>query len=100
MADGAGAHPVVLSPTDPLSAVPGDNLIPALHVAAVEHMAAMPDRKDEIRARVAAIKTLGQYQSYMEEVSAIVGQKRAGARAARLAIRDAVVAHQPLEPVA
>jgi phospholipase C len=100
-AGGAGSHPaLVLSPSDPLSSVPGDNLMPALQVAAVEHMAAFPDQKDEIRARVAAIKTLGEYQTYMQEVSAIVGKKRAEARGMRLEIRERSVSPQLPEPVA
>lgn len=89
----------VFSPSDPLPAPPGENLIPALHSAVVQHIAAMPDRKDEIRARVAAIETLGDYQAYMREVAEIVRRKRAESRAARLMVRDAVVRHL-VQPVA
>jgi queuine/archaeosine tRNA-ribosyltransferase len=54
-------------------------------------MAALPDQKAQIRARLATIHTLDDYQRYMQEVSAIVKQKRAAARAARKARRNVIV---------
>jgi hypothetical protein len=74
-----------------LSDIREENFLPSLNSAAIQHMAALPDQHDQIRARLASIHTLDDYQKYMAEVSAIVKQKRAATRAARKARRPVIV---------
>jgi len=74
-----------------LSDIRDENFLPSLNSAAIQHMAALPDQKAQIRTRLATIHTLDDYQRYMQEVSAIVKQKRAATRAARKARHNVVV---------
>jgi hypothetical protein len=74
-----------------LSDIRDENFLPSLNSAAIQHLAALPDQHAQIRARLATIQTLDDYQRYMKEVSAIVKQKRAATRAARKARRNVVV---------
>ena len=75
----------------PVAQIKDENFIPVLQSAAIQHMRALPDQKDQIRARIAGIHTLDDLRQYMREVSAIVKRKRAENRAARRARRNVVI---------
>jgi phospholipase C len=80
-----------VGPDTRLSDIRDENFLPSLQSAAIQNMVAAPDQHDQILARLSTIHTIGDYQSYMQEVSAIVKQKRAMQRAARLGRRDVVI---------
>ncbi|GAA0319231.1 hypothetical protein GCM10009087_31940 [Sphingomonas oligophenolica] len=80
-----------------LSAISDENFLPSLQSAAIQHMAAAPDQHAQIRARVAAIRTIDEYRTYMMEVSAIVKQRRAAVRAARQ-VRHPVIVRDHRHP--